>query len=120
MVEEAEPKYPETPELNRMRQVIPAANTITQFIEWLESEDIVLCEEVEGEYVSINRNMEQLLADHLNIDLEKVEAERLAVLEYMRKLHEKNAALRAENAALTTETAALITELESLGVKGRG
>jgi len=76
---------PETPELEKMRGVREESQKIGRFLDWLRGEGLEVCK-VGGEpfYLSI----EQLLAKYFEIDLEKVEEERRALLDHLRELNE--------------------------------
>lgn len=81
-------EYPPTPELDKMKGVKERSQSIGAFLDWLQSErEIVLAEyEYRGETLyPINLSIEKLLAEYFEIDLEKVEQERRAILAHIRK-----------------------------------
>ena len=70
------------PECDKMRAVKEKSQAIGEFLEWLHSEkDITLCR-LEGnyDYRIINISTEKLLAEFFDIDLNKVEEEKRAIL----------------------------------------
>lgn len=77
--------YPECEKLGRVHEQIV---TITQFMEWLSSEHVML-----GKYLAdwaesfqpISENTDQLLYRYFEIDPQKLEQERRAMLEKLRK-----------------------------------
>jgi hypothetical protein len=80
--------YPETKELDKMLAVKDESQSIGNFIDWLHNEGYGICEYEEardmGEWFQTHRTIEQLLADYFDIDLDKIEKERTAVLEFVR------------------------------------
>jgi len=79
------PKLPETPELEKMRGVREESQKIGQFLDWLRGEGMQI---VDGDDEPLYLSIEQLLAKYFEIDLEKVEEERRALLAYQRALNE--------------------------------
>ena len=55
--------------------------------EFLETSGYMLCEFDEGthEWMPVNKTVERMLADHFGIDLDKIEAEKRAMLESLRQ-----------------------------------
>lgn len=83
-------KYPKTPELDKMTTVKAESQVIGQFLEGMEEKGIYLCTfpvtgPGQSEYFRLDKSIEQVLADYFEIDLNKVEKERRAVLNYIRK-----------------------------------
>lgn len=85
--------YPQTPELDRRTTIINTdrkqTEVITDFIDWLNDEGIVLCrwgryEDLGGLEmpVPIRERGEQLIAMFFEIDLQKIDQEQRAVLEW--------------------------------------
>lgn len=79
------------PEIDKMLAVQDESQAIGGFLEWMVEQDICLCkfndtDSYNGEYIPDNRNGDQILADHFNIDLNKVEKERQAMLDKMRSV----------------------------------
>lgn len=83
----------ETPELDKMRAVKAESAILSRFLDWLEEHDTPICERVsghprmigDGEFVRIGCSNEELLARYFEIDLDKVESERRALLDEMRR-----------------------------------
>jgi hypothetical protein len=72
---------PPTPELDRQSQAIEdGAHKIAEFLDWLESEGYVIHED-HDRYA----DPKKLLADFFGIDLNKIETEKLALLDYIRE-----------------------------------
>jgi hypothetical protein len=77
-----------SPELDKQRAIIDsgAAETVGEFIDWLASAGYLIgrYERMEGYreqvLVPVRLSPEQLLAQHFGIDLDKIEAERRAIL----------------------------------------
>jgi hypothetical protein len=79
---------PATPELQRLEKVKDESQAAGEFLAWLQEQGFSLCrfdEEAECFYPSYEP-IERLLASWLEIDLNKVEAEKRAILEYVRSL----------------------------------
>ncbi len=88
----AEPlDYPPHPAIDKLAKVSDTSQAIGGFLEWLaEGKGIVLCTlHVHGglireSYYPINRSIEDLLAEFYGIDLRAVDAEKVAILEWVR------------------------------------
>lgn len=77
---------PSAPECERMLAVKDQSQAIGQFIDWLYSEKKwELCARQEHKLFPVSLNIEQLLAEYFGIDLKKVEEERRAILDFLRK-----------------------------------
>lgn len=83
-----------TPELDKMKAAKETSQKIGEFIEWLGENGYHICIECSGggmpdgdssEYWPCNESIEKLLAKYYNIDLNKVEQEKRAILEEFRK-----------------------------------
>lgn len=87
--------YPSTPELDRMSELGRRYNSqsVGAFLDWLLSEaGYRICEwlplesdPVLGDYVPIRHSINQWLHEWLDIDAEKCESERQAVLDHIRE-----------------------------------
>lgn len=77
---------PATTELDKMHGVTPRSQPIGEFLEWLSYKGIVLAKYEDGATWPrpIYDTIEQLLAEHFEIDLKKIEQERRALLDYFR------------------------------------
>jgi hypothetical protein len=86
------------PECEKMKKVQSKSQAIGSFLEWLQSKKIELMtwlipeynEELdeylpeEKGYYSINKNIEELLAEYFGIDLKKIEKEKRQMLDEIR------------------------------------
>ena len=76
---------PETPELDKLE-----ASDFKAIVRFLAQTPYFLAEEdTWDELVPTYKSSEEIAAEHLGIDLKKVEAERRALLEYQQHLNEK-------------------------------
>jgi uncharacterized tellurite resistance protein B-like protein len=84
---------PATPECERISQVAKESFQLSTFIDWLSENGFTICEwsnETQGyERPVISTNA--LLARYFEIDLNKVEQERRALLDWIRKQYETQA-----------------------------
>lgn len=85
---EGEPHEPEPyPEHVRLHHVAEEAGVIGEF---LDTCGYVLCEvDKRGEYQALNKTVQQVLADHFHIDLDRLETEKREILEAQRRLNEQ-------------------------------
>jgi ribosomal protein S27AE len=85
-------KQPECPECEKLSNVADESNRIGNFLDWLSEKDIRLCsyEEDAEMYFPMSSGVENLLAEYFEIDLNKVEKERMALLEWLREQHEND------------------------------
>lgn len=78
--------YPETPELDRQHEVLDRSHAAGDFIDWLGTQGLVIAQYgSDGQWYPAYIPPERLLADWLGIDLDKVEAERRAILAHLRE-----------------------------------
>ena len=82
--------YPKTPECERLKDVAPVSQKIGEFVDWLQTEKkFIICEEYEDGGITTNEsaylNMEKLLAEFFEINMDKVEKERRALLAWVQK-----------------------------------
>lgn len=78
---------PPTPELDKMQNITAKSQPAGEFLQWLlEVKGFVLAKyEGDANYPHpIYQTTEELLAEHFEIDLKKVEKEKRAMLEYLR------------------------------------
>ena len=66
---------PECPECDKLLAIKDKSQTIGFFLDWLKGQ---------GAYYFDETSIEKILANYFNIDLEKVNEEQTAVLEYIR------------------------------------
>lgn len=85
---------PKCPECEKLASVSEESNKIGNFFDWMQSETAFrVCEydETENYYFSSSHyDREQLLAKYFEIDLDKVEKERKALLEWVQEQYEEN------------------------------
>jgi hypothetical protein len=107
----------QTPECDKMLATQEESQKLGEFLDWLQSKGYQICvwqegitdatriaqafaiangsaelideeeESPERGFVPINKNIEKLLAEYFNIDLDKVEKEKQAILKELRPLH---------------------------------
>jgi len=83
-------ELPECPECDKMLKHKTESMTLTNFVDWLNENGYAICtlEETNGypkeQWITIQRNYEQLFAEYFKIDLNKVEIERRALLAAIR------------------------------------
>ncbi|RWR30466.1 hypothetical protein D2T29_12405 [Sinirhodobacter populi] len=80
------------PEHEKLKAIKPLSQAIGIFIEWLGQNGMTICSENRSpyrpdEYVPIQRTTEKLLADHFEIDLNRLAAEKEAMLEEVRAVN---------------------------------
>lgn len=73
------------PECEKMAAVKNEFQAIGSFLDWLEGEDLFICNLEKEEYRPIHTAIEKLLAEYFEIDLDKVEKERCRMLNELRK-----------------------------------
>jgi len=77
--------YPETPTLDKMRDAKERSQPVGEFIDWLSTGGMCIAERDDyGDHYPVNRSIEGLLAQWLDIDLNAAERERVAVLAWVR------------------------------------
>ena len=81
---------PACPECNKLSAVAEESQKIGKFLLWLGDNKIELCTFEDGflDYYPIHSSFENLLAKYFNIDLQKVEQEKQALLDWLREEHE--------------------------------
>ena len=80
-------EYPEHEKLSKIKN---ESQAIGEFVEWLEGKGIELCAippEFDHTYLPIHRSINDLLAEHFSIDLDKIEQEKRQMLEAIRASH---------------------------------
>ncbi len=78
----------EVTECEKLAQVAPESQKLGEFIDWLrDDQGITLCIFDGRQFQHHGRRIEELLADYFEIDLDKVETERRALLDAMRESH---------------------------------
>jgi hypothetical protein len=82
---------PACPECEKLSAVAEKSNVIGEFLEWLQSDEgyvIGYWDEPYGGYTREYKHIEKWLAEYFEIDLNKVEQERRALLEWLREAQE--------------------------------
>lgn len=81
------------PEHDKLKACKAASQAQGEFIDWLKGEGIWLCsrgtQDSSHEYFPIFERLESLLARYHGIDFQKLEDEKLAMLDELRASHEK-------------------------------
>ncbi len=105
----AKPAEPACPECARARAVMPKSQVIGEFLDWLQTDKKVhlcamhehtndckawrggayriICDFHDGQYTPFSYTIEKLLAEFFHIDLNKMENEKRALLDHIRKAH---------------------------------
>lgn len=87
-------KYPEH---EKLKEIQPDSQKIGEFLEWLQDEKrLELCHFVGDELVPSYTSKMQLLAEFFEIDQKKIEEEKQAMIDEMRRLNESDAREKAE------------------------
>lgn len=79
--------YPDTPELDKMEGAKKrGSQEIGEFLEWLKCEPLNICEydSYKEAFCPLHITTEAMLARYYGIDLDKVDGERMAILEWVR------------------------------------
>lgn len=104
-------EQPECPECERLHEVAPESQKIGEFLEWLkchkglmlakyhthsdgcyDDDDDRVCGYRSDDLEPVHNPTEKLLAEYFKIDLDKVENERRALLDYLRGNTQKEVA----------------------------
>lgn len=83
------PKAVKTPECDKIVSAQPQSRTISNFLEWLDEQDWEIAQRLEdrphrGQLAPITEGRERMLARFFEIDLDKAENERQALLASLR------------------------------------
>lgn len=79
----------ETPECDKLRKVTHKSQIIGEFLAWLQDEKgLVICDLEDNEYLPYGSSINQMLADYFEINLDKVEREKQAILDGIRIANE--------------------------------
>lgn len=84
-------QQPLTPELDRRSEVLPKAEVLTEFVDWLNAEGFVIARivpENEEQHAHIEANYEpyeRMFERFFGLDGNKIEAERRALLDWLAK-----------------------------------
>lgn len=75
-----------TPELDKMQKVKDQSQVVGAFLDWLQNEtDMVIGAWERERMYPVHKSIEELLAEYFEIDLNKVERERRALLDAIRE-----------------------------------
>lgn len=77
----AERSYPEH---EKMKECSSPRQAVGDFIEWLSERGYWICEKRHGEWFPTYRSRDQLLAAHFELDIDKIDAEKRAMLDEIR------------------------------------
>jgi hypothetical protein len=85
------------PELDKMKAAREKSAVLTEFVDWLDQNNMRICLRTEvsityagSPYEPIPESFEKLFARFFGIDLDKVEEERRQILDEQRKINERN------------------------------
>jgi hypothetical protein len=70
----------EYPQHDALKVIQPLSQACGAFLEWLGEQGYVLCKHYHGNYAPAGISRDHLLAEHFEIDLEKLEEEKRAML----------------------------------------
>ena len=78
---------PECPECDKLSAVAEESQKIGEFLEWLHyTKELLICDRDDaGTYYRYIISPEELLAEYFEIDLQKVEQEKQALLQWLRE-----------------------------------
>lgn len=82
---------PETPECDKLAAIADQSQEIGEFLDWLGEQGIRLASYTQWDepvLVEISDSFERLLARYFEIDLDKVDREKWALLKWLRSQHE--------------------------------
>jgi hypothetical protein len=89
-----EPELPETPEHDKLHKIADKSQVIGEFLDWLPEQGIHLARWVYDEgydrerlVTGAGKSNTALLAEFFEIDLDKIETEKRALLEHLRALN---------------------------------
>lgn len=85
-------QQPECPECEKLTSASEESSKIGNFLDWLSENNILLaryekCNDFKDEMLfPVQKSFEQLLSEYFEIDLNKVEQERRALLDWLREI----------------------------------
>lgn len=79
-----------TPEIDKIAKVQPISQGIGEFLTWLQEQGIVLAayHSVHDRLIPYHEGVEALLARYFEIDLDKIESEKQAILAEIRQANQ--------------------------------
>jgi hypothetical protein len=85
----AEPGPDKYPEHTKLKAIQKQSQAVGEFLEWLNSEGFWICKRgPRDEYWPTSRRMQSLLAEHFEIDENKIDAEKEAMIEECRAMND--------------------------------
>jgi hypothetical protein len=96
MTDERGPQ-PKTPELDRRSEVLPKAEVLTEFVDWMRADGLILCRLVPSDddewnhgqgnqvLMATYESFEEMFERFFGLDGNKIEAERRALLDWLAK-----------------------------------
>ena len=79
-------KYPDCPETDKLVAVSKDSQKIGVFLDWLQENEIVLARYCERDDLHpLRQTIESLLAEYFEIDLNKVEKEKRAIIKHLQE-----------------------------------
>jgi hypothetical protein len=80
---------PPCPECEKLNAVAEESNKIGEFLDWMQTEGLIIGSyDNDGNFYPLYKPINNLLADYFDIDLNKVEQERRALLDWIREEQE--------------------------------
>lgn len=80
-------------ELEKVKKIHKESQAVGEFLDWLNTKYYICREATENDegqhFMPLSKSTEQLLAEYYKIDLEKLEKEKMQVLENFRKQNRK-------------------------------
>ncbi len=87
MAEEKTPKTLEVPNCEKLRALHKDKVIVGDFIEWMTAQGYVIAQEVEEELAYARKSFDKLWLDYIEVDEQKLDDERRAILDEQRKLN---------------------------------
>jgi hypothetical protein len=92
-------QFPKTPELDKQKKLLDsgAPQVVQEFIDWMSEQGYAVCDyraETDDEYEGffpISGGSAELQAQFFEVDLDKIESERRALLDYLQAKHDAEA-----------------------------
>lgn len=86
--------FPETPEHDKLKNVQEQSQWLGGFLEFLQRKRYSICQISKDEHGDerlyyVGKSIEAWLADFFEIDLKKIDAEKKAILDYIREKNKK-------------------------------
>jgi hypothetical protein len=78
-------KEPKCPECEKLHKISPQSQMIGEFLEYLQSRGYIIAERWKEVLVPVHESTNELLAEYFDIDMNKVERERQALLDFIKE-----------------------------------